>query len=415
MHNRREDRREIGRRTFLRASGLAVVATGVLSACGGGNGTGSGATGGTTLTIASPDNPVTWPIHDDVPMIASGLKPEPGSTLKLYNYADYLSPRVIKNFEKEYSVKVELATFNDTEEAIGKIAAGGLDYDIYFPSYDQINKLVTAKLVQPVNHDYLPNITNVWPQFTNPWYDGDWQYSVPYTTYTTGVGWRTDQVTADIATLGNPYDSLWDPGVADNVAIIDDWHVAMGMVLLRNGIADVNSERPEDIALIRTQLKEIAAATDPKVTITMYNDLPAGQLGLCQMWSGDAVNAVYYLPKGQKPDVLRYWFPDDGAGMVDNDLMMILAGGKNPVAAHFFLNYLLDEDVALTNFGFTGYQPPQNVINPSRLVEDGFIPENLRSATVLPEWFDSGVRLLGMPIDVEQQWLQVWQEFKAGG
>ena len=38
--------------------------------------------------------------------------------------------------------------------------------------------------------------------------------------------------------------------------------------------------------------------TKPKVTITMYNDLPAGQHGLCQMWSGDVVNAQSYLPKG---------------------------------------------------------------------------------------------------------------------
>ncbi|MGL5825436.1 MAG: polyamine ABC transporter substrate-binding protein [Nocardioides sp.] len=406
---------EITRRTLIRTGGAAAAAAGLLTACGGGstsNGAKSG--GANALKIASPDNPVKWPIHDDVPMIKSGLKPEPGSTLKIYNYADYLSPKVIKNFEKEYSVKVELATFNDTEEAIGKIASGGLNYDIYFPSYDQIGKLVTAKLVQPLNQDYLPNIKNVWPQFTNPWYDQDWQYSVPYTAYTTGVGWRTDKVSKDVSTLANPYDALWETGLAKNVAVIDDWHVAMGMVLLRAGIGDVNSEKPEDLELIRTNLKDLAAATDPKVTITMYNDLPGGQIDLCQMWSGDAVNAVYYLPKGQKPDILRYWFPEDGSGMVDNDLMMVLSSGKNPVAAHFFLNYVLDDKVALENFGFTGYQPPQTVINPSRLVEDGFIPENLRTATVLPEWFDTGARLLGMPIETEQQWLQVWQEFKAG-
>lgn len=405
--------RGISRRTLLQ-SGLSVAAAStLLAACGGSGGTGGG--GGTTLQIASPDNPVKWPIHDDIPMIKSGLTPEAGSTLKLYNYADYLSPKIIKNFEKEFSVKVELATFNDTEEAIGKIASGGLGYDIYFPSYDQIGKLVTAKLVQPLNHDYLPNISQVWPQFTDPWYDLGWQYSVPYTTYTTGVGWRTDLTSTDIATLDNPYESLWQPGLADNVAIIDDWHVAMGMVLLKEGIPDVNSEKPEDLELISKQLKELAAATDPKVTITMYNDLPAGQLGLCQMWSGDVINAVYYLPKGQSPDVLRYWFPEDGSGLVDNDMMMILSGGENPVAAHFFLNYLLDTDNSLENFGFTGYQPPQTVINPARMVEDGFIPENLRSATVLPEQFDTGARLLGMPIETEQQWLQVWQEFKAGG
>ncbi len=81
------------------------------------------------------------------------------------------------------------------------------------------------------------------------------------------------------------------------------------------------------------------------------------------MWSGDVVNAQYYLPKGQSVDVLRYWFPEDGKGLVDNDLMVVLKGGKNPVLAHLFLDHMLDETNALKNFGFIGYQPPQNALD----------------------------------------------------
>jgi spermidine/putrescine transport system substrate-binding protein len=160
---------------------------------------------------------------------------------------------------------------------------------------------------------------------------------------------------------------------------------------------------------------DMRQTTQPKVTVNMYSELPAGQFGLSQMWSGDIVNAVYYLPRNESPDVLRYWFPEDGRGLVDNDLMMVLASGSNPVAAHFFMNYLLDDKVAKKNFGWTGYQPPQRSLNPDTLVQDGFMPDNIRSATVLEEWFDSADRLLGLPLDVEQQWLRVWQEFKAGG
>ena len=47
------------------------------------------------------------------------------------------------------------------------------------------------------------------------------------------------------------------------------------------------------------------------------------------------------------PDVLRYWFPPDGRGEVDNDLVVLLAQGQNPVAAHFFMNEILDNKVAL--------------------------------------------------------------------
>ena len=108
---------------------------------------------------------------------------------------------------------------------------------------------MTGELVRPLNHCYIPNIKNVWPSFTNPWYDQGWRYSVPYTIYTTGIGWRTDQVPADIGALKNPYDVLWDPAYKGKIAVIDDWHTAMAMVLLRNGITDVNTSiggRPED-------------------------------------------------------------------------------------------------------------------------------------------------------------------------
>jgi spermidine/putrescine transport system substrate-binding protein len=162
-------------------------------------------------------------------------------------------------------------------------------------------------------------------------------------------------------------------------------------------------------------LMDLLKVTRPKVTITMYNDLPSGQIGLCQMWSGDIVNAVYYLPKGQSPDILRYWFPADGRGLVDNDLFVCLAGGTNPVGAHCFMNYMLDPEVAALNFSYVGYQPPQRSINPSTLVQQGFAPPNLSTAAVLPSYFAKGVHLLELPPTVDGQWHEIWQEFKAGG
>ena len=137
------------------------------------------------------------------------------------------------------------------------------------------------------------------------------------------------------------------------------------------------------------------AATTPKVTITMYNDLPAGQLGLSQMWSGDIVNAQYYLPKGAGPEILRYWFPADGKGMVDNDLMVVLTGGKNPVLAHLFLNLMLDPENGQAELPAHRLPAAAELDGPpSRLVAEGYIPANLTRAIVKPEWFDVGYRLL---------------------
>ena len=129
----------------------------------------------------------------------------------------------------------------------------------------------------------------------------------------------------DIAARANPYDVFWDPQYTGKLAVIDDFHTTMGMVLLRDGIDDLNTTNPDDIALMRTDLLALYKETKPAVTVSMYTDLPAGQIGLSEMWSGDIVNAQYYLPKGQSSDILRYWFPEDGRGMVDNDLMVVLA------------------------------------------------------------------------------------------
>jgi spermidine/putrescine transport system substrate-binding protein len=368
-----------------------------------------------SLTLAAPDNPVKWDIGDDNKPIADGLAPEKGATLQLYSYADYTGPDAVKSFQDKYGVQVQISTFNDTDEAITKIRGGNVNYDLYFPSYDQISRLVTGKLIQPLNHSYIPNITNVWPNFTNPWYDQEWRYTTPYTIYTTGVGWRNDQVPANVAGLKNPYDVLWDPQYKGKTAVIDDWHTAMSMVLLRQGITDVNTSSEADLKVVGEQLNAMVAATSPKVTITMYNDLPAGQLGVSQMWSGDIINAQSYLPEGTSTDILQYWFPPDGKGLVDNDLMVVLRSGKNPVLAHLFINHMLEPEVAMQNFSAIGYQPPQNSITADSLIAEEFIPENLRTAIVKPEYFDAGYRLLELDTANQDAWQKVWQAFNAGG
>ena len=367
-----------------------------------------------TMKIASPDKPVTWDIAKDNESIAAGLAPEKGATLQLYTYADYVSPDAIKSFEEKYGATVAVSTFNDTDEAITKIRAGSVDYDVFL-SYDQIGKLVNGSLLRPLNHSYIPNIKNVWPVFTNPFYDQQWRYTTPYTVYTTGIGWNNTVVPADIGALKNPYESLWDPAYTNKTAVIDDWHTAMSMVLLKSGITDVNTSSAADLKIVGEQLTALVAATSPKVTITMYTDVPTGQIGLTQMWSGDIINAQNYLPEGATAEVLRYWFPTDGRGLVDNDLMVILRSGKNPVLSHLFINHMLDTESAKQNFKQIGYQPPQVSMNPDSLVADGFVAENIKTAIVRPEYYDVGYRILELDPENDAAWHNVWRAFKAGG
>ena len=109
----------------------------------------------------------------------------------------------------------------------------------------------------PLNHSYITNIEQVWPAFQNPWYDQGWN-TVPYTIYSTGIAWRVDKVTDDIAKLPNPYEALWDERYRGKVGILDDYREAIGMTLLKNGITDLNTGNQDHLNLARDQLVDLA-------------------------------------------------------------------------------------------------------------------------------------------------------------
>ena len=115
------------------------------------------------------------------------------------------------------------------------------------------------------------------------------------------------------------------------------------------------------------------------------------------------------------PEVLGYWFPEDGKGTIGNDMIAVLKSAKNPVLAHHFLNYLLDEKHGYDNFvNFVGYQPPFVSIDPDRLVTDEVVPANLKSAVVRENDFIKGNQPLELSPEGQTLWQNAWAEFKAG-
>ena len=404
----RYGRRELLQRGAAGAFLLSSMGT-LLAACGGGDG---GATA--ELQIATPENPVSWPIFDDNPMIASGLEPESG-TLRIYNWNGYLWPKIKKDFAKEYGVKVEETFFSTTDEAVAKISSGAVDFDIFFPTNDRIGRLVLGKSLQPLNRDYIPNLANVWPSIQDPWYDKGSQYTVPYTTWTTGIGYRTDKLDTSPVSLSNPYEIYWDPAAKGKMFLLDDSRDAPAHMLLKNGIFDVNTEDPEDIELAKSELKSLIDAANVKLSTDDYTNLPEGKAWVHQMWSGSAIGAQWYLPEGTDVKALGYWFPEDGRGVIGSDMIAIPKSAKNPVLAHHFLDYLLDEKNGYDNFAnYTGYQPPLTVLDPDRLVKDGIVPANLRTAIVRESDFDAAFPLTELTPTGATEWQNAWAEFKAG-
>ena len=233
-------RRRMSRREALRLMAGTAAAGGLLAGCG----SGAGSSSASRVVIGTREDPVKQPLFDDNPMIESGLEPEKGP-LRLYNWADYIYTRVLKDFEEEFGVEVELTTFYNLEEATRKLRTGKVDFDVFVPTAEIIPKFVAGKLLQPLNHDYLPNLKkNVWPMLADPYYDRGSRYTVPYTVYLTGIGWRTDMVSADIAAMDNPWEAFWDPEYKGIAGLYDDYRETIGVGMYRDGITDINGAQP---------------------------------------------------------------------------------------------------------------------------------------------------------------------------
>jgi spermidine/putrescine transport system substrate-binding protein len=82
---------------------------------------------------------------------------------------------------------------------------------------------------------------------------------VPYTVYTTGIGWRADKVPDDIAKLADPYEILWDGRYRGKVGVLDEYRETIGMVLLKNGITNLNTTRPKHLELVRRDLRDLGS------------------------------------------------------------------------------------------------------------------------------------------------------------
>jgi spermidine/putrescine transport system substrate-binding protein len=380
--------------------------------------TGSGAatTAGAELPfpLARPDNPVTLPIFDDNPPIESGLSPE-GGPLRVYNWFEYIWKKKVKEFEKELGVKVEISTFENMDEAIAKLATGSVDYDVFFPTPDRLARLVYGKVMQPLNHDYLPNLANMWPSYENPYYDGEARYTVPYTVYTTGIGYLRNKVATDPFELDNPYEILWDTANKGKTFLLDDGREAPAFMLLKNGITDVNTEDPALLELAKEELKSLLSAVNVKTSNSAFTNVAEGKAWVHHTWSGDMLASQWYLAGGVKRGDLGFWYPPDGTGVINNDLIGVLRGAKNPVLAHLFLDFLLDDQVALDNFlGWNGYQPPLNSIDPDSLIADDWFPEGLAAAVVRESDFQNASLLLELTPQGQALWQSAWAEFKAG-
>ena len=346
--------------------------------------------------------------------IPSGQKPEKGP-LRIYNYVDYVSPEVIADFEAKYGVKVEIVTFTSNDEAVAKIVSGEVKVDMLHSIANYtVPDLIAGGHLLPLTRGYLDNRINVIAGFVDPWYDPGGNYTVPYTFFGTGISYRTDQIDpAQVEEQG--WDALWQAtDFKGRVSIIDDSREAISLALMRRGQMIVDTVDQAMIDQSLADLEELIGLVDVRLSIEAYKDIPEGRTAIAQTWSADMITgAINYLPAGTDASVLGYWHPPAHEYLVNNDNMAVASSAENPVLAHLYIDYLLDNAVAEKNFSWLGYLPAISQIDGDYLVSQGYVPEQLRNCVPTEKDLINGLEFHRLDEAGIARYAAAWAAFQA--
>ena len=86
-------------------------------------------------------------------------------------------------------------------------------------------------------------------------------------------------------------------------------------------------------------------------TSDQIGDLTGGLVWVTHCWSGDWYQMTYDMPDA------RYVIPTEGS-IRGNDVMIITAGAKHPIAAHLWIDFNLDPEISAANTNYIGYMGP---------------------------------------------------------
>src|SRR3954462_4750178 len=83
--------------------------------------------------------------------------------LNIYNWADYIGPDTVKDFEKETGIKVTYDNFDSYEALDARILTGSSGYDVIFPDSTLAYHHVKAGVYKALDKSKLPNFKNLDP------------------------------------------------------------------------------------------------------------------------------------------------------------------------------------------------------------------------------------------------------------
>ena len=310
--------------------------------------------------------------------------------LNIYNWSDYISPDLIKNFEKETGIKVRYDTFDNNEIVHAKLVAGKTGYDIVVPSSNWASLQIQGGIFQKLDKSKLPNLKNLDPDIQTQLavVDPGNAHLVNWVWGYTTIGINVDKVKALLGTEPMP-DDVWElafnPKYAAKlkscgISMLDSGNEIIPAVLHYMGRNPFSSNKADYDAALET-LQSVRKYVSLFSSSGYINEMASGSICLTVGWSGDINIARQRAIDGKTGQNIQALLPKKG-GLIFFDTMAIPADAAHPNNALAFMNYVMRPEVhaSLTNTVFYA--------NPNKEALKFVKPELASNNTVFPSAAD---------------------------
>ena len=281
-------------------------------------------------------------------------------TLNVFNYGEYIDEQVIKNFEKEFGVRVNYSLNSNPEEMYTKLQTGA-SFDVIVTSDYMIDRLIKEERVLPLDKSIVTNLDQISDNMKGLYFDPDNTYSAPYLWQNVVLCYDTTKIDpAKVEEKG--WEILLDPELDGHAFIYESARDVFMMAFKALGYS-MNTDNPDELQEAYEWLVKMKQTIHPSfVTDEMIDGMAQGEKWIAMMYSGDAAYA------SMENEKLAVWAPEQGTNIAI-DCMFIPSNATNPELANQFINYVLDYDNAMMITVETCYTSPN-----AKVLEDVTAP-----------------------------------------
>ncbi|WP_428642715.1 extracellular solute-binding protein [Roseibium sp.] len=295
-----------------------------------------------------------------VALSATVSAPLSAEELKIFNWAEYIGPETIANFEKETGIDVTYDTYDSIEMLETRILAGGSGFDVVVAAGPTAQRFISAGLVEPLDAAALSNQGNIDPEISErvEGFDPGSKHIVPYMWGTVGIGYNPAKVEevlpgADMTDLSVIFQPDNAAKLAEcGLAVINSPNEVLGVALNYLGAAPYGNDKGD-----MKKAEALVASIRPSVryfdSVKPIDDLATGEICAALMYSGDAGIAAYAAEEANNGVDVEFSIPQQGT-LAYVDSFLVLADSTNKEAAHVFLDYMMRPEVIAdaSNFVF---------------------------------------------------------------